>query len=68
MSSNINALPSTWAFKVKRYRDGILRKYKARFMARGDMQVQGVAYGDKYAPVVVWSTVRAIMTLGIHLG
>ena len=38
--SGINVLPSTWAFKVKRYPDGRLRKFKERFVSRGDYQVQ----------------------------
>ena len=31
-----NVLPSTWALKRKRYPDGRIRKYKARFCVRGD--------------------------------
>jgi hypothetical protein len=30
-----NVLPSTWAFKIKRYPDGSLSKYKARFCVGG---------------------------------
>lgn len=63
-----NILPSTWAFKVKRYPYGRLRKYKAGFVARGDRQIQGIDYGEKFSPVVSWTTVRMVMTLGIHLG
>ena len=60
-----NILPSTWAFKIKRYPDGRLRKFKARFCVRGDMQIEGVDYGDKYAPVVAWSTVRTMMRISL---
>ena len=35
-------LPSTWDFKVKRFPDGRLQKFKARFCARGDRQVEGI--------------------------
>ncbi len=31
-----NVLPSTWAFKIKRYLDGRVKKFKARFCARGN--------------------------------
>ena len=31
-----NVLQSTWAFKRRRYPDGLLKKYKARFCVRGD--------------------------------
>ena len=47
-------LPSTWDFKIKRYPDGRLRKFKAQFCARGDRQVEGIYYVEKYAPVVSW--------------
>ena len=33
---DMKVLPSTWAFKVKRYPDGSVKKFKARFCARGD--------------------------------
>jgi hypothetical protein len=48
----INAVPSTWAFKCKRYPDGRFRKLKAQLCVRGDSQVEGVYYFDTYVPVV----------------
>ena len=41
-TSDMNILDSTWAFKSKRYPDGKIRKFKARFCCRGDQQVQGI--------------------------
>ena len=35
-----NILPGTWAFRIKRYPDGRLRKFKARFCVRGDKQLK----------------------------
>ena len=54
--SGKNVLPGTWAFKRKLFPDGRLRKCKARFCVRGDMQIEGVDYFETYAPVVQWST------------
>ena len=48
----MNVLPSTWAFKCKRFPDGLIKKFKARFYARGDRQIEGVDYFETYAPVV----------------
>jgi hypothetical protein len=62
---NQKVLPSTWVLRAKRYPDGRLRKYKARFCVRGDRQVEGVDYTDKYSPVVSWSTVRMLITLAL---
>ena len=61
--ANKNVLPSTWAFKRKRYPDGRIWKHKARFCVRGDKQLPGIDYFDTYAPVVSWSTVRLMLTL-----
>ena len=68
LPSGANLLPGTWAFKVKRFPDGRIRKYKARFCVRGDRQVEGIDYDKTYAPVVQWSTVRLLMTLSVALG
>ena len=60
---NTNIVPGTWAMKVKRYPDGRFRKFKARYCARGDKQLEGVDFFQTYAPVVAWSTVRMCMIL-----
>ncbi len=64
---DMNVLPSTWAFKIKRYPDGRVKKLKARFCARGDRQKEGIDYFETWAPVVPWSTVRIAMILAIKL-
>ena len=64
----MNVLPSTWAFKCKRYPDGTIRKFKGRFCVRGDKQIQGVDFFETYAPVVNWTTVRLLLVMSILLG
>ena len=59
----MNVLSSTWAFKCKRYPDGLIKKFKARFCARGDQQIEGVDYFETYAPVVMWTTIRLMLIL-----
>ncbi len=68
LPKGINVLPSTWAFKIKRFPDGRLRKFKARFCVRGDRQIEGIDYFEKYAPVVSWSTVRLVMSIALQRG
>jgi hypothetical protein len=63
-----NILPSTWAFKKKRYPDGRARKFKARFCCRGDSQLEGVDYFEAYAPTVGWSTIRLLLTMTLANG
>ena len=64
----MNILPGTWAFKIKRYPDGLVKKLKARFCARGDRQIEGVDFFDTFAPVVNWTTVRLLLILTAQLG
>ena len=64
---SMNILPSTWAFKIKRFPDGLVRKLKARFCVQGDKQIEGVDFFDTFAPVVQWSTVRLLLVLSLTL-
>jgi transposase InsO family protein len=56
-------LPSLWAFRRKRNPDGTIRKYKARFTARGDKQIAGVDFNETWAPVTKWTTIRLMFIL-----
>ena len=62
-----NIVGSTWAFKIKRFPDGLMRKLKARFCVRGDQQQQGVDFFETYAPVVSWTTVRLLLVFSMIL-
>ena len=64
----MNVLPSTWAFRCKRYPDGLIKKLKARFCVRGDKQLEGIDYFETFAPVVSWTTVRLMLILSLILG
>ena len=68
MTKKMNVLDSTWAFKIKRFPDGLIRKLKARFCVRGDQQIEGIDFFDTFAPVVQWSTVRMLLVLSLTLG
>ena len=68
LPTGTKVLPSTWAFRIKRFPDGRHRKFKARFCVRGDRQVEGVDYSEKYSPVVGWSTVRMLLCLSLSQG
>ncbi len=67
-SDEMNVLPSAWAFKMKWLPDGKIKKFKARFCARGDKQIEGVDYFESYAPVAQWTTVCLMLVLECLLG
>ncbi len=60
-------IDSTWAFKCKRFPDGLVKKLKARFCVRGDVQKQSIDYFDTYSPVVQWTTVHLLLIMPIIL-
>ena len=64
----MNVLPSTWAFKIKCFPHGGIRKLKARFCVRGDWQMEGIDFFETFAPVVSWTTVRIMLTVSIIFG
>ena len=66
-SEATNVIDSIWAFKLKRFPDGMVKKFKARFCARGDQQLEGIDFFETYAPVVQWTTVRLMLILEILL-
>ena len=41
--------------------DGTVSKFKARVVAKGFQQQEGIDYDDVFALVVRWSTIRAIL-------
>ncbi len=45
----LNVIRLTWAFKCKQFPDGLIKKFKACFCARGDMQLEGIDFFETYA-------------------
>ena len=58
-------IPGTWAFRIKRTPDGTIKKFKARYCIRGDLQ-EGEF--ETYAPVVHLSSVRLFLAWSLILG
>ena len=56
---------SKWIFKIKRYPDGNIQRYKARVVARGFSQVEGVDYTQTFAPTARYDTIRVLLALSV---
>jgi len=54
---------SKWVFCIKQGPDGSIQKYKARIVAQGFMQVEGVDFDQTFAPMAKFSSLRTIFAL-----
>ena len=54
---------SKWIYKIKHAVDGSIEKNKARFVARGFSQKEGIDYEENFAPVSRYTSIRSILTL-----
>ena len=48
--------------------DGSIEKYKARFVARGFSQVEGVDYDETFAPIARYSSIRSVVSIATEMG
>ena len=58
-----SVVSSKWIYKIKHADDGSIEKYKARFVARGFSQKEGINYEETFAPVAQYTSIRSIMAL-----
>src|SRR6267142_1765107 len=58
---------SKWVFWIKCGPDGSVQKYKARVVAQGFTQIEGLNYDKTFAPVAKFPSFRTILTLATHL-
>jgi hypothetical protein len=56
-----NMVDSKWVFTIKTKPDGTIERFKARLVARGFTQVQGIDYNETFAPTVRMDTLRLFL-------
>jgi hypothetical protein len=57
-----------WVFKLKRDETGAIVKHKARLVARGFLQQEGIDLDDAFAPVARMESVRLLLALSAQEG
>ncbi|GKA40896.1 ribonuclease H-like domain-containing protein [Tanacetum coccineum] len=63
--ANVNVVRSMWLFKHKFNADGSLSRYKARLVANGRSQQQGIDCDETFSPVVKPATIRTVLSLAV---
>ncbi|KAL7474501.1 LOW QUALITY PROTEIN: hypothetical protein ACHAW6_000472 [Cyclotella cf. meneghiniana] len=63
----MKVLPSIWAFHLKCFPDGLVKKFKVRFCIHGDKQVKGIDFFEVWSSFVEWRTVCLMMMLSLKL-
>ena len=58
----------TWAFKLNRFSDGLINKFKSRFCARKNQNLEGAYFFETYAPIVQWTTICLKIILEVLFG
>jgi hypothetical protein len=61
-----NIIGTKWVFKNKQDANGIVVRNKARLVAQRYSQVEGINYGDTYAPVARLESIHILLSYGSH--
>jgi hypothetical protein len=62
-----DVVSSKWLYKIKHAVDGSIEKYKARSVARGFSQKEGIDYEETFAPVARYISIRTIIALATKM-
>ena len=63
---SVNIIGTKWIFKNKQDANGIVVRNKARLVAQGFTQVEGIDYGETYAPVARLESIRILLAYASH--
>ena len=60
-----SVVTSKWIYKIKHVADGSIEKYKARFVAHGFSQKEGIDYEETFAPVARYTSIRSVLAMAV---
>ena len=61
-----NVIGTKWIFKKKQDEHGMVVRNKARLVAQGYSQVEGIDFGDTFAPVARLESIRILLAYAAH--
>ena len=65
-TGNHNVIGTKWIFKNNQDAHGIIIRNKARLVAQGYSQVEGIDYGETFAPVARLESIRMLIVYASH--
>jgi hypothetical protein len=65
---NQNVVGTKWVFHNKQDEHGVVTRNKARLMAKGYSQVEGLDFGETYAPVARLESIRILLAYATYHG
>ena len=67
-TDDTRTLSTKWVFKIKRDEENKITRYKARLVARGFDQREGLDYSETFAPVSRGETLRTMLAVATKKG
>jgi hypothetical protein len=65
---NQNVVGTKWVFRNKQDEHGVVTRNKARLVAKGYSQVEGLDFGETYAPVARLESIRILVAYDTYHG
>jgi hypothetical protein len=65
---SMNLVRSLWVYKIKRRANGSVKRYKARLVAQGFTQQEGIDYYEKFSPIIKPTIVQLVLTIAVSNG
>jgi hypothetical protein len=65
---NQNVVGTKWVFRNKQDEHGVVTRNKARLVAKGCSQVEGLDFGETYAPVARLESIRILLAYATYHG
>jgi hypothetical protein len=63
-----NIIGTKWIFKNKIDEHGTVVRNKARLVAQGYTQIEGVDFDETFAPVARFESIRILLSIAYHRG